>query len=119
MPAIAVLNNLSPKICLLMFEGIAINEIALRVTTILASIANGILDFLPDIGHRQLRIEVIGLLNRIGQNHPRLLFGDERTPPPHLAGQQVLFFNNVAHLSSLLEHLQGQSINEAVSKVKC
>ena len=56
---------------LLLFDGVAANEIALGVETILATVANGILDFLPDIGRRQLRIEVIGLFNRIGQNHPR------------------------------------------------
>ena len=34
----------------LLFNRVAANEIALGVATILTSIANGILDFLPDIG---------------------------------------------------------------------
>ena len=59
-------------------------------------IPNGILDFLPHIGPRQLRIGVISPLNRISQYHPRLLLGDERSPPPHLAGQRVFPFNNVS-----------------------
>ena len=56
---------------LLLFDGVTANEIALGVETILAAVTNGILDFLSDIGRRQLRIEVVGLLDGIGQDHPR------------------------------------------------
>ena len=61
-----------------MFNGVAADEIALRVETVLVSVTNGILDFLPDIGRRQLRIEVIRLFNQIAQSHSCFLFGDER-----------------------------------------
>ena len=86
-----------------MFNGVATDEITLRVKTVHATVTNGILDLLPDIGRRQLRIEVIRLLNRIGQRHSCLLLGDERPPPRHIADLQVLLLHNVTHLNLLLE----------------
>ena len=86
-----------------MFNGVATDEIALRVKTVHATIMNGILGFLPDIGRRQLRIEVIRLFDRIGQHHPRLLLGDKRPPPRHLAGLRILLPYNISHLNLLLE----------------
>ena len=84
---------------LLLFDGVAADEIALRVETVLMSVTNGILDFLPDVGSRQLRIEVIGLFDPIPQRHPRLLLGDERPPPHHLAGLRILLLHNISHLN--------------------
>ena len=90
-------------LALLLFDDVATNKITLGTETILATVTNGILDFPPDIGRHQLRIEVVGLFNQIAQSHPRLLLGDERSPPRHLAGLHVLFFDNVPHLNLLLE----------------
>ena len=75
----------------------------LRGKAVLATVTNGIRDFLPDIGRRQLGIEVIGPLDRIGQHHPRLLLGDERPLPRHLACLRVLLPYNISHLNPLLE----------------
>ena len=86
-----------------MFNGVTANEIALRIKTILATVANCILDLLPDIGRRQLRIEVIRLFDRIGQHHPRLLLGDKRPPPRHLACLRGLLPYNISHLNLPLE----------------
>ena len=88
---------------LLLFDGVTANEIALGVETILAAVTNGILDFLSDIGRRQLRIEVIRLFNQIAQSHSCFLFSNERSPPRHLAGLRILLFHNVSHLNLLLE----------------
>lgn len=75
----------------------------MRIEAVLGSVSDGILDFLPDIGRRQLWIEVIRLFNQIAQSHSCFLLGDERSPPRHFAGLRILLLHSVTRLNLLLE----------------